>query len=294
MQLRSLFSALVQQIRKAFASLWLPWTIAGITLLAVLVIEGLQFPWVASLSGAGRVLFWFVVLLGLALIYFSVTRFIELYEQRHQLHNRLADAEKRVTEAYQRLETIFQVSQTFVEASDENQVITPVLRLLIDLTGADGASFVPIDEHGQPQAAISHGNLPFPVMDAFVEYLASPEVRERCPVCTTQEVPDKPQSCPLLKNPFSDAVRLFCLPVRRGEREFGVITLFSPELIVSTPPGLDELQDENLRIYLRALIDETALGLEGLYLRQRELNALRQIQSLRQKPDLKSLLNVLY
>ena len=291
MELKSPFTALFQQMRKAFTSLWLPWTIAGITLLAVLVIEGLQLPWVASLSGAGRVLFWFVVLLGLGLVYLTITRFIELYEQRHRLEKRLVEAEKRVTDAYQRLETIFHVSQTFVDASDEEEVITPVLRLLVDLTGADGASFVPIDEHGQPQAAISHGDLPFPVMEAWVEYLASPGVRGRCRVCATPEAPDKPQTCPLLKNPFSDAVKLYCLSVRRGEREFGVVTLFSSALLFTSASGFDEPSDESLRIYLRALIDETALGLEGLYLRRRELNALRQMQSLRQKTDLKGLLN---
>jgi two-component system nitrate/nitrite sensor histidine kinase NarX len=72
--------------------------------------------------------------------------------------------------------------------------------------------------------------------------------------------------------------------VRRGEREFGVLNLF-----LMHPDGLDE----KTRLYLRTLVDEMALGLEGIYLRRRELSALRQVQVLRSRTDLKTLLNVL-
>jgi two-component system nitrate/nitrite sensor histidine kinase NarX len=275
----------VRWIRNAFRSQWFPWSIVGITLLSVLVIEVLQLTWIESLSGVGQALFWLLVLLGLVLIYLTVSRFVELYDQRERLEIRLSDSEKLITDAYQRLEAVFQVSQKFVEASDENEVVEPVLRLLVDLTGAEGVSFVPLDEHGQPQAAVNHGHLPFPVMEAWLEYLASPGVRERCRSCTNPEALDKPASCPLFKAPFSGSVQLFCLPVWRREREFGVVTLFLPES--------SSLIDERTRIYLRALIDQTALGLEGLHLRRRELDALRQMQSLRQKTDLAGLLGSL-
>jgi hypothetical protein len=46
-----------------------------------------------------------------------------------------------VDQAYRRMEALFHVSQKFVEASDENQVIEPVLRLMVELTGAQGAAF---------------------------------------------------------------------------------------------------------------------------------------------------------
>ena len=90
------------------------------------------------------------------------------------------------------METTFRISQHFVDANDENQVIEPVLRLLVDLTGATGAAFVPLDEHGQPQTALSHGELPFPVMDAWLEYLTTRGVRDRCRECEAREPVELP------------------------------------------------------------------------------------------------------
>jgi two-component system, NarL family, nitrate/nitrite sensor histidine kinase NarX len=72
------------------------------------------------------------------------------------------------------------------------------------------------------------------------------------------------------------------LPVRRGEREFGVLNLFIPDA---------EKLDVETRIFLQSLVDETAVGLEGVWLRKRELSALRQLQSVRQKSDLTALLS---
>ena len=275
---------ILRQLQKTFRSPWFPWAIVGMLLLAVVAIEIVQLPWVESLSGFGHVLFWVFVLLGIGFFYLVFTRFNELYEQRERLAKRLDESESEVSSAYQRLETVFQVSQKFVEASNENDVIEPVLRLLADLSGADGVSFVPLDEHGQPLAAISHGDLPFPVMEAWVEYLASPGVRDRCRSCTTPEILDKPASCPLLKAPLAGVTRLLCLPVRRGEREFGIVTLF-----LSAEAQIDPRTNS----YLHALIDAAALGLEGVHLRRRELDALRQMQFLRQKTDLKVLLTSL-
>ena len=198
------------------------------------------------------------------------------------MHRRVEVAERRVAEAYQRLEAIFQISQKFVEASDENEVVELVLRLSVDLVGAKGASFVPLDEHGQPLTAVSHGELPFPVMEAWMEYLASPAIRDSCRSCENHAA--LTTTCPLLKGPFADAIGMFCLPLRRGEREFGVLNLFMPNI---------ERLDGKTRAFLKAMMDETALALEGVRLRRREQEALRRMQALRQKTDLTALLTSL-
>ncbi|MEW5872518.1 MAG: GAF domain-containing protein [Chloroflexota bacterium] len=279
-----------RRLSAVLAARWLPWALAGLILLFALIHEVLQQERFAELSPSGQVALWALALLGLLVVYLVFSRVAALYEQREKLMQRLEQAEQRQAESYQRLEAIFQVSQKFTEASDENEVIQPLLRLLVELSGAQGATFVPLDEHGQPQTAISHGELPFPVMEAWVEYLATPGVRERCRNCELardnhlQGALEKPENCPLLKGPFAEASGLLCLPVRRGEREFGVVNLFLPEM---------QHLDERIRPYLRALIDETALGLEGILLRRNELAALRQMQSLRQKTDLKALLGSL-
>jgi hypothetical protein len=51
----------------------------------------------------------------------------------------------------------------------------------------------------------------------------------------------------------------------------------------------DQLESKSYS-FLRALLDETALGLESIRLRRRELAALREMQVLREKTDLNGLL----
>ncbi|MFM8320292.1 MAG: GAF domain-containing protein [Chloroflexota bacterium] len=235
-----------------------------------------------SFSIYGQVIVWTLSLVVVWVAFLVISRFYYLMEQRRALEQRVNGLQSQVHQAYERLEAIFRVSQRFVEAEDENQVIEPVLRMLVELTGAVGATFVPLDEHGQPQTALSFGEMPFPVMEAWLEYLTSPGVRDRCRTCENREPVERPLDCPLLRGPFADVAGLACYSIRRGEREYGVMNIFLPE---------GKRVDERLRVFLQTLFDETSLGLEGVYLRRRELSALRQMQVLHQKADLSGLLD---
>lgn len=273
-----------KNIRRLFSSRWLPWLVSGIILGAFIVFEILPSIRSRNSTPLNQFVLGLVVFAALAILTVFLQYFMKLVNERELLKNRFAAAERRVEDAYLRLEAIFRVSQKFVEASDENEVIEPVLSLLISLTGARGASFVPLDEHGQPRSTFTQGEMPFTVMDAWLEYLASPGVRERCSNCENKETRTKPNNCPLLVGPFSQSVGLFCISVRRGERVFGVLNIFLPDSINL---------DEKTHAFLGALVDEMALGLESVYLRRRELSALRQIQVLRKRADLTALLSSL-
>jgi two-component system nitrate/nitrite sensor histidine kinase NarX len=271
-------------IKKFATSRGLPWFLVSLVIVVAVLHELLQWFLNVSLSPVGQAALWLSVLIGLGLAYLVYGHFEKISRQEAELRIRLSETERLVDEAYQRLDSIFQISQEFVEASDENEVVKSILSLLVDLTEAHGAAFVPLDEHGQPQTALSHGDMPDSIMETWSEYLASKEVRQRCLQCRFLDNPGKPEECPLLTGPFAHASGLLCLPVRRGERDFGVASLF-----LSNPERLDA----RARSFLRALMDETALGLEGIRLRRRELAALRQMQVLRQKTDLTGLLNSL-
>lgn len=271
-------------MKRAARSRWLPWTLVGITLLAAILLEASLWGMRTSLPAPGQAAIWGLALVAAVLGFMTLNRINELMDQRRALERQAHALQTHIDEAYGRLEAIFRVRQRFVEADDENEIIEPVLRLVVDLTQAQGATFVPLDEHGQPQTALSHGNLPFPVMEAWLDYLSSPGVRDRCRTCENREPAERPNDCPLLRGPFSTAAGLACYSIRRGEREFGVMNVFLPE---------GHVIDQRLRIFLQTLFDETALGLESVYLRRRELSALRQMQVLRQKADLSGLLNSL-
>lgn len=205
-----------------------------------------------------------------------------LADTNQSLHLQLMDSERLAGRACQQLEAIYQAGQKFIESSNEEEVIELVLHLTVELAGVAGASFVPLDEYGQPLAAVSYGELPFPVMKPWLEYLASPAVRGRCRVCDTQNALST--SCPLLRGQVIEAPGIFCIRLRRGEHEYGVFNLFVP----------DNMQlDAATLSFLGALVDETALAIEGIRLQRKELTARDQLQNLRQKADLLTLVNSL-
>jgi two-component system nitrate/nitrite sensor histidine kinase NarX len=274
------------QAKKIVLSRWFPWIIIGMILLLGTMREMLQPGRQGSADGTTQVWVLATALLGLSLVILVGVWLLRAFDQRKKIEEKLNLAEKNVIEAYQRLESISQISQQFVDASDENEVVQPVLKFLVEMVNAEGASFVPLDDHGQPQAAISHGQMPLPLMNAWVEYLATPDIRHSCKTCEleTRQAIDKPATCPLLKGPFASSIGMLCLPVKRSEREFGIINLYL---------NRKERLDSQTQSYLRTLMEEMALGLESIRLRRRELTALRQFELVRQKSDIQVLLATL-
>ena len=264
---------------------------AGFLLVLLIVVSLLNpFDWIGRLY-AGGLIYPFLVFYLAGTIYVGMSAGFRIYArfkaEQEELALHLQEVEKNASDANQRLASVFRLSQRFVEATDEMDVIELVLRLSVDSVGAVGATFVPLDEHGQPMASINYGDIDTPVAGAWVEYLASPAIRHRCAEC--QNYGSLAVSCPMLKGPVfggSEAPEvegLYCLPLRRGDREFGVLNLFLPK---------DHPLDQQSQVFLRAMVDETSLALEGVRLRRREIEALRQLQDLHQRSDLKEVLSV--
>lgn len=277
-------STIVQRLNKLVHAAWLPWGLVAITLLFALLHEVFQPSWLRSLSKADQAAFWGLSLTGFVCLYLVISWVWKMQDARDRLQQRLNEADGKVDESGQRLESIFRISQKFVEASEESEVIELVLQLAVDMAQVKGASFVPLDDHGQPLAVVSFGTLPASLESDWVEYLASPAVRVRCQSCASYNSVTEKDTCPLLKGSGPDEGSMYCLPLRRGEHEFGVMNIYMP--------GGQQL-DSQSRTFLHALADETSLALEGVRLRRRELVAIRQMQSIRQKTDLKALLKSL-
>lgn len=267
-------------IRSISAWRWLLWLTFAILLLAGLFLVLVRPAWIAEIPVPTQVLFWLVSIGELVGLVYLIRLVMRYQDQLKVVTEKSRETDRRVTLAYERLDAIFKVGQKFVEASDEREVIEPVLRLAIDLVGAAGATYVPLDEHGQTLATISQGEMPAPGMDAWMEYLASPEVREACQAC--KQTGSLQRACPLLHNPAMNARGIFCLPLKRGEHQFGLLNLYLPG---------DETLSQDTHAFLGAMIDQTALALESVRLRRRELEALRQMQSIREKTDLNALLS---
>ena len=195
----------------------------------------------------------------------------------------LARAEAAQRLSQQRLEAALIVTHQVVEAHDEQQIIDTLLTKTLELTGAVGVSFVPLDDNNRPMALFKLGEFPSPIPDAWLEYLASPNVRRQCAQCDHHTAHD--QTCSLLQGPFSNNLGLYCFPLHYAEKELGLLNLYLP--------GQDQLE-ENLRAFLTSLTEIIALALEGERLRHRELDALGQLRIVKEKQELRgSLISVL-
>jgi two-component system nitrate/nitrite sensor histidine kinase NarX len=245
------------------------WVAAGISLLVILIFVGTF--WIWPQNNLLLSIFSGIVIAGL--IYFIAGQFIQLQAQLLSLQSRIADAEREMSGISSRADAIFRLSRRFVEANNEKDVLTALLTVVVDIAAAVGASVVPLDDRGQPLTALSFGEVPKPLMNSWVEYLASPAIRQRCGTC--QQPGSIVRVCPLVDAPIFahlDQISpssIYCLHLRRGEREYGILNLYLPQ-------GAN--LDTDLSKFLQTLLDETALVLESLQLQKRELVILQQMR----------------
>ncbi len=269
-------NAFSSKVQKILRSRIFPWAILGIIFLICLAYLLYLPPFVRNSPRWSQILLGSTVILGLLLVFMVFNRVGDLYDQREKLQLKLLESEQQVRNAYQRIEAIFRVGQKLEDTTDETQVVNLLIKYAVDLVGIAGASFVPLDEHGQPMAASSYGDLPQTASELWLEYLATPAVRERCQACDKNAL--LAATCPFIGGPFSNSQSVYCLPLRHADREFGVLNLF---LVDSRP------LDSVMQAFIGALVDQAALAMERVRLRQRELAALRQMQLIRQKADLR-------
>lgn len=249
-------------------------------LIALVVFELLQQVFLINLPRGMWITFESLLLLSVGgLIFTLVDNWRSWRSERQELQNKLALVQERVETAEQRQQALWHISQALSEALSEQDVMEKTLQLAREVSGALAASFVPLDEHAQPLAPLTLGEVPFGVSDAWLQYLASPPVRNECRSCEHQL--QHGEECILLPGAMRDVYGIYCVPVRRGEQEYGVLNIYLPKTA-----RLDQ-EAQNL---LRKLVEEASLALQGKRLQNRELATLRQINLARQKTDLGVLL----
>lgn len=196
-------------------------------------------------------------------------------KERSRYKKKLFELELSSRQNQEIVQILSQASRKFVEAVDEQEVIHTTLQSIIQITSAIGASFVPLDERGQPLMSVRQGNFPLPIPDAWLEYLASPSVRLQCKQC--QKTEEFVQNCSLLKGPFSEAIGLICFPLRIAGIELGMLNLCLPDM---------KSLDMGIHKWLRVLIDNATVALFEQRLRRKEIATLEQIRTAGAKTDL--------
>ena len=190
-----------------------------------------------------------------------------LRDQR-QIKEQIIKQVTRTNEIQRRLESMVHLNRQLIEVEDEQSLVEKALGIVTDLTGALASSFVPLDEMGEPLSAIVQGSLPEPILKAWSEHLASQLVRKTCGKCQELHA-DAGQVCPLLVGPFADAFSVYCLPLQRGERTYGLMNVYF---------GSGHALNPETRAFLEGILAEMGNALQTVRLRQQELATLRQLQ----------------
>ena len=221
--------------------------------------------------GPGRlVVYGSLILLGALLVSLWVLR-------GRTLARRLQTAEADLQKTRDRMSAIFRLSYRFADAQDEAAVIDIVLQMCVDVVQVTGASFVPFDDRNHPLAAQMKGQIDGLWMESWLENLASDQVRDQCANCRLHQA-NKQDPCPLITgSPNQEIEGIFCFPLRRGDREMGILNLYL---------GTQTEFDQESLAFLSAMMDEMGVALEAIRLRDREMATTEFLERMRKSnPD---------
>lgn len=253
----------------------LRWQAAILAVLLVLGHQLLEHTWLIHLARwqhfATQLLFY--GLIGPVLAWWALTSLWRSVRETEAV-------QRALTEANQRLEFLIEVNRRLAEADDEETLTQVMLELPLEVVPVLGCSLIRFDERGQPLPAIHRGDLDPAAFEAWAAHLSAAETREQCQSCTAHWATDA-QSCPLLA-PWAapgtvDVRKVYCLPLTRGVREFGVLNLYLAEA---------DRPDAREQDLLEAMAQEMSLALESQRLRSRELDTLFHLQQARRLSNL--------
>jgi two-component system, NarL family, nitrate/nitrite sensor histidine kinase NarX len=226
--------------------------------------------WWLSVPTGTRVTPQFWLIIGLVSVFFSwlgrkslslIIKQHEIEEKNHQLESNLKIYERQ-------LAALLKLNYSLSDIQDEKELMDTALRIIADIAGSKATSFVTLDEWGQTLPAYAQGVFPDNLLHGWAEHLISERTRQVCSVC--QNLQAQPgNSCPLLKGPFLENYSVYCLPVQRGDKLVGLLNLYFP--------GSKSLTSQ-LREILNGVLNEIVIAIQGIRLRNQELNILRQMQ----------------
>jgi two-component system, NarL family, nitrate/nitrite sensor histidine kinase NarX len=233
---------------------------------------------------SSRFLLWMVAFLFAGVLAWQTGQQFTLRRKQEELQRNFGTIQDDFPEVKRRLDGVLRLNHSLLNAQDEKGLMDTALEVIANMAGASAVTFVPMDEWGQPLAPYTYGDMPESMLRAWANHLVAPAVRERCRVCSVKHaLPDS--DCPMLEGQFSRAVSIICLPLRRNERMLGMLNLHLPAEKSISP---------DLLVFLEGLLQEIALAIQTVRLRNQELNTLRQLQMVRtSKAELSVLLDSL-
>jgi len=165
----------------------------------------------------------------------------------------------------QHLNASFALSGYLLEAYNEEAAILAAMKISTELLGAEGCVFVPFNEWKQSIPALKVGLVGFLQSKDWQKRLLAPETRHACRICEQKLAGS---GCILLQEQV-EARNVFCVSLRCGGREIGVVSYF-----FSTPPDVSDDQ----HLFLAEMVRLTDLTLDNLRDKAQEIESARLVQ----------------
>ena len=151
------------------------------------------------------------------------------------------------------LTSLNQLTQLFTQASSEQDIILPLLQAAVQYSQAIAGSYVPSDD-GCPLAVIREDQeLDTIEVDSWGEYFSASSIRSQCKIC--RKIHPENEICPLMSNPFSGEVDIFCYHLKTGKHKFGVVNLYLEK---------NNAVDEDIQAYLTTITNTATLAISHL------------------------------
>jgi len=172
----------------------------------------------------------------------------------------LTDAEN--DNLHRQLSASFALSGYLLEACSEEAAILAAMKVSSQLLDAAGSAFIPFNEWKQSLPALKYGQADFLLDGDWQARLSAPATRHACRICEKKQA--GPECVLLHETPGIQNV--FCVNLRCGGREIGVLSYFFSEALHI---------DDDQHLFLAEMVRLTDLALEGLRLHVQEVEATR-------------------
>jgi two-component system nitrate/nitrite sensor histidine kinase NarX len=187
------------------------------------------------------------------------------------LRRAAAQREVQAEDDLQSLPRQFRVVLTFqkkaLDALSEREILESLLETGAGLLSANGASFLPYDEFGQSLPTLMFGIVPVSALENWSDRLKAPETRQVCKGCQTLH---GGKGCALIPAQSSRSASVRCFPIRSAGREVGIVNYFFEQSV--------EMKASQ-RMFFLSLFDFAGKAIETLRMRDREILALRYLQT---------------
>ncbi len=250
----------------------LRWQAPLLALLLVLAHQIVEHTWLMHLSRwthfATQVLFYGLV--GPILAWWALTSIRRSIAETIKAEQALKEAHLDLSLVNEQLACLMKINRRLTEIQDEDELLSVILALPLEVVPAIGSSLIPFDDSQRPLPPIHHGQLDEATMEAWAAHLADPEILQGCSCCH-QHASSTANSCPLL-SAVSEPLKVgqvFCLELNRGHRAYGMLNIYLPPRYILSDPEKSLLQ---------AMAQEMSLALESNNLRSHELEMLSHLQ----------------